>query len=86
MAATIRGAATQPAAQAGTKPTQLEIVAREKVFDMPAGVFFVSAFRDGERFLTTMPLTSEGADGPAVIHVILNAHERLKQIAPVPED
>ncbi len=47
-----------------------------------------SAFPDGERFLAHMPVTSEENDGNdrAVIHVMLNAHERLKEIAPVPED
>ena len=41
--------------------------------------------RNEDDWLTHMSATSEQND-PAVIHVILNAHERLKEIAPVPED
>ncbi len=71
----------------GEGPIQLDFQTPTKLFDLgvrslPAQV---SAFPDGERFLTHMPPTSEQND-PAVIHVMLNAHERLKQIAPVPKD
>ena len=57
----------------------------EKLFDLPAAGPYpdFSALPDGERFLAVGPTTSEQND-PAVIHVMFNAHERLKQIAPVP--
>ncbi len=87
MAATVRAGTSQPAATPdGAGPTRFEFeTPLEKLFELPADARHVSAFPDGERFLTHMPPTSEQND-PAVIHVMLNAHERLKQIAPVPED
>ena len=64
----------------------MEFGTPEKLFDVPAGANLdFSAFPDGERFLTHIPLTSEQNDR-AVIHVMQNAHERLKEIAPVPDD
>ena len=59
----------------------------EKLFDLPAAGPYpdISALPDGERFLAVGPATFEQND-PAVIQVMLSAHERLKEIAPVPED
>ena len=87
MAAKVRIGTTQPAAGTdGANSTPLDFETPEKLFDVPAGLPpDYSAFPDGERFLTHRRPTSEQNDR-AVIHVMLNAHERLKQIAPVPED
>ena len=82
MAAKIDSAASQGT----TRPTRLTFTSREKLFDVPAGVRNLSARPDGEGFFAIGPATSEEPDDPAVIHVMLNAHERLKEIAPVPEE
>ena len=87
MAATVSADTTRPAATPdGASPSRLHFEIPKKLFDLPVGASpFFSAFPDGEHFLTHMPASSEQND-PAVIHVMLNAHERLKEIAPVPED
>ena len=87
MAANVRTGTTQPTGTPdSTDPTRLDFEIPKKLFDLPAGASGqLSAFPDGERFLTHMSATSEQND-PAVIHMMLNAHERLKQITSVPED
>ena len=86
MASNIRHGTTEPAATTDSAgPTRLDFETPEKLFDLPPGVRDLSSFPAGERFLALIPATAEQND-PAIIHVMLEAHERLKRIAPVPRD
>ena len=69
---------------------ELMITSREKVFDRPSGLGLnLSILPDGEGFwglqFGNADDDSLAADDPGLIHVMLNAHEKLRQIAPVSE-
>ena len=62
----------------------LAIVSRSEITKLPNRIFSPNALPDGQGIIATVPALSL-ADDPAVIHVMLNADDRLRTIAPYPD-
>ena len=62
----------------------LMVVTRNEITKLPNRILSPNALPDGQGIIATVPALSL-EDDPAVIHVMLNADERLKTIAPFPK-
>ncbi len=61
----------------------LKVVTRNEISKLPNRILSPNALPEGQGIIATVPALSL-EDDPAVIHVMLNADERLKAIAPFP--